>query len=107
MRLDEFREKVAAEFGGSLEHVTPANVAEFVQRMEQELSQGTQPGGRIVIDEPCTTYEEVIKDFFARVLAMPPEDAVIRLWLLALDLTFAGIESHYAQQLSKLFPDPE
>ena len=106
MRLEEFRQKVAAEFGSSLQHVTPANVSEFVQKMEQELG-GKKPGSRIVIDEPCNTYEEVIKDFFARILAMPPEDAVIRLWLLAFDLTFAGIESHYAEQLSTLFPDSD
>jgi hypothetical protein len=106
MKLEEFKRRVRAEFGDSLEHVTPANVPEFVQKMEVELS-GRRPGSRIEIDEPCNTYEEVIRDFFVRVLDLPAEDAVIRLWLLSIDLTFTGIESHYADQLSRIFPETD
>lgn len=104
MKLAQFRQLVKEEFGEDLKHATPANVRDFLDRIEGEvLSQ--KMSHRIVIDEPCTSYEEVIKDFFAQMLKLPPEEAVVGLWALALDLAFASIESQYAERFASLFKD--
>lgn len=104
MRLAEFREIVKQEFGDDLKHATPANVRDFLDRIEGEVL-ADKVTDRIVIDEPCTSYEEVIKDFFAHMLQLPPEEAVVGLWALALDLAFATIESQYAERFASLFKD--
>jgi len=104
VKLAQFRQLVKEEFGEDLKHATPANVRDFLDRIEGEvLSQ--KMSHRIVIDEPCTSYEEVIKDFFAQMLKLPPEEAVVGLWALALDLAFASIESQYAERFASLFKD--
>lgn len=107
MKLSEFRAAVIAHFGPNLEHATPANVREFLdllQLSEYKASPGRQ---RIVIDEPKRTYESIIKDFFASLLNMPSDEAMVLLWTVALDLSFAVIESHDAERLSSLFPAAE
>ena len=63
VKLDKFRKLVKTEFGDGLKHATPANVREFVDRLEGEVFL-EKVTNRIVIDEPCSSYEEVIKDFF-------------------------------------------
>jgi hypothetical protein len=106
VRLDEFRKLVKSEFGDRLTHATPANVREFVDDLgSRDLVE--QVPHRIVLDEPCRSYEEVIKDFFAQVLELPPEEAVVALWTLALDLSFATIESQYSDRLAPMFKDTE
>lgn len=62
-------------------------------------------GNRIVVNEAAKTYEEIIKDFFARVLELPQEEALITLWTLALELSFAAIESHLSDRFAVLFKD--
>ncbi len=106
MRLQEFRKLVKAEFGDGLEHATPANVREFLDRFQDDklLERVTT---RLVINEPCTTYEEVIKDFFAGILELPPEEAMVKLWSVALELAFLGIESQYTERFAHLFQDTE
>ena len=106
MRLEEFKSLVRSEFGQGLKNATPANVREFLDRMQQEVFQ-SRLAERIVIDEPATSYEEVIKDFFNRILDVPSEEAVIALWTLALDLSFAAIEYQYAERFASLFHDLE
>lgn len=104
MKLEEFRKIVKAEFGDGLKHATPANVREFVDRLEGDVLI-EKVANRIVIDEPCNSYEEVIKDFFAQILELPPEEAMVALWTLALDLAFATIESQYSERFASLFQD--
>ena len=104
MRLEEFRKVVKREFGDDLKYATPANVRDFLDRIETEVL-AEKVTNRIVIDEPCTSYEEVIKDFFAQMLELPPEEAVVSLWTLALDLAFASIESQYAERFAALFKE--
>lgn len=104
MRLDEFRNLVKNEFGDNLKHATPANVRDFLDRIETEVL-SEKVTNRIVIDEPCTSYEAIIKDFFAQMLELPPEEAVVGLWALALDLAFASIESQYTERLASLFKE--
>lgn len=106
MRLHEFRKLVKQEFGDNLKHATPANVREFLDRIENEVI-ADKVTNRIVIDEPCTSYEEVIKDFFSQMLELPPEEAMVGLWTLALDLAFYSIESQYADRFASLFKDSE
>lgn len=95
---------VRQEFGEGLKHATPANVRDFLDRVQTNVLPEGAPY-RIVIDEPCNSYEEIIKDFFAQILEMPPEDAVVALWTLALDLAFASIESQYSERFAALFRD--
>lgn len=102
MKIDEFRKLVTTEFGPGLKHATPANVREFLDRMQQEVFQ-SRLTDRIEINESATTYEEVIKDFFARILDSPRDEAIIALWTLALDLSFAAIEYQYAERFANLF----
>ena len=104
MKLTEFRKLVQAEFGDGLKHATPANVREFLDRIESQVLP-EKVSNRIVINEPCNSYEEVIKDFFAQILELPPDEAVVALWTLALDLAFASIESQYAERFASLFKD--
>ncbi len=104
VKLAEFRKMVKQEFGSNLKHATPANVREFLDRIECEVL-ADKVTNRIVIDEPCTSYEEIIKDFFSQMLELPPEEAVVGLWALALDLAFASIESQYSERFASLFKD--
>jgi len=104
VKLAEFRKMVKQEFGSNLKHATPANVREFLDRIEGEVL-ADKVTNRIIIDEPCTSYEEIIKDFFSQMLELPPEEAVVGLWALALDLAFASIESQYSERFASLFKD--
>ena len=106
MKLDQFRKLVRAEFGVGLEHATPANVREFLGQMESDVLPDNF-ANRITLNEPCNSYEEVIRDFFARVLDRPPEEAIASLWTLSLYLAFSAIESQYADRFAPLFPDAD
>lgn len=105
MRLSEFKQRVEAEFGVNLKNATPANVREFLEKLQLEAYQQVRADGNPyeIRDDPAHTYEEVIKDFFARVLDMPPEQATILLWTVAIELAFAAIEHQYAEELEPLF----
>lgn len=104
MKIEEFRDLVTSEFGPGLKHATPANVREFLDRMQGEVFQ-SRPIDRIIINESATSYEEVIKDFFTRILNSPRDEALVALWALALDLSFAAIEYQYAERFANLFHD--
>jgi hypothetical protein len=104
MKLDEFRKLVRAEFGQGLKHATPANVREFLDHLESNALP-TDFTHRIVLNEPCGTYEEVIKDFFSKILDLPNDEAIVALWSLSLYLAFASIESQCADKLALLFQD--
>jgi len=103
--LQTFKELVYQEFGTHLEHATPANVREFLDRLQMQEVAKRLPGERFEINETGTTYEEIIKDFFARVLEMPRDDAIILLWTLAIDLAFAAVEHQYAEYFASLFKE--
>jgi hypothetical protein len=104
MDLSEFKGLVNNEFGNHLEHATPGNVREFLDRMQLN-SLGPNLKGRIVLEEHASTYEEVVKDFFAKVLEFPKEEALMLLWLLAFDLVFSAIELQQADKFRTLFRD--
>jgi len=105
VRLADLKRLAEAEFGPNLENATPANVREFLERLQQEAFQqarSSQTRFEMPVEQ-ARTFEEVIRDFFARTLEMPPEDAAPLLWLVALELAYAAIELHYSEQLDPLF----
>ncbi|MHB0912813.1 MAG: hypothetical protein ACYC2Y_05125 [Armatimonadota bacterium] len=104
MDLKEFRQLIDKEFGKGLEHATPANVREFLDRMQLNVL-GPHIKGRIVLEEEASTHEEVMKDFFRKVLDMPRDEAVMLLWLLSFDLVFSAIELQHADVFSSMFRD--
>lgn len=105
MDLKEFKVLVKEEFGEDLRHATPSNVRDFVTRIDTELSD-FKPGEPIDITQPeFKSYEEVIKDFFARVLEMPCDQAIMKLYTISLQMAFAGFETEYEDKLSALFKD--
>jgi hypothetical protein len=99
MKLEEFKEVVKQEFGAKLEHATPANVQEFIANFYAGLSGKRE--GRYEIEERASSYEEIVKDFLAGVLEHPSDDAIILLWLLALELLFAVIEPIERERIGK------
>jgi hypothetical protein len=104
VRLEEFREAIKTEFGSHLEHATPANVREFLDRIQQNHHQESF-AGRVELNEPATDFEEILKDFFARVLYYPQDEALILLWTMAFDLSFSALELQLADKLDTLFKD--
>ena len=103
-KLDHFRATVRKQFGRHLEKATPANVREFMDRYQEDIFQAPM-GNRVELNESKTTYEEILKDFFAKVLDRPTDEALIMLWTLAFDLSFFNIEQHAAERLQSLFGD--
>ena len=102
MDLQEFRNAIDKEFGGHLEHATPGNVREFIDVMHNKFP-GHHLKGPFVLEEGACSYEEVMKDFFAKVLELPKDEALVTLWLLAFDLVFSAIEYHQSERLKSLF----
>jgi len=109
VRLEEFKTKVFNHFGNDLEHATPANVRAFLDEVQQSLSSRPGPGRPWVIDETAGSYEEVLRQFFARVLEFPPEEAVMALWLVAFEACFAALMELESMRFERLFrvEDPD
>ncbi|MCE5199134.1 MAG: hypothetical protein ABFD54_02210 [Armatimonadota bacterium] len=106
MKLQEFQRLVKTEFGEGLQHATPANVREFLDQVQSDVLPD-RFANRIVLDEPFNSYEEIIRDFFAHVLDMPTEEAIVSLWTLSFYLAFSAIESQYADRFATLFQESE
>lgn len=105
MTLAEFRTLVRREFGPNLEHMTPANVRDFLDHLQSRTG---HPGGdRFRLDEQHTTYEAILRDFFRGVLELPAEEAVIPLWTLALELAYADMRDVMSDQFEALFAGVE
>ncbi len=105
MTLPEFRELVRREFGARLERATPANVRDFLDRMQLRLHQDANEGSPYTIEEEnrVLSYEEIVADFFSRALDHPPDQALIMLWLLAFEQHFAMLEEDYAHRYAVIF----
>ena len=102
MNLDEFRERVRQQFGPGMERTTPQNVREFLDQMQQDLDE-TPPGGPFELAEGETSYEGILRTFFSEILAAPRDQAVIQLWMLALELAFADLRDTIEEEISPLF----
>ena len=103
-KLRKFREAVQREFGRHLEKATPANVRDFMDTYQEDMFQNP-PRARLELNESKNTYEEILKDFFARVLERPSEDALIMLWLMAFEMSFFTIEQHVSDRFQSMFGD--
>ncbi len=101
MNLEEFRERIRQQFGPGMERTTPQNVREFLDQMQQELDSG--PPGPYELDETETTYEAILRAFFSEILDAPPEQALIQLWMLGLELAFADLRDTIEEEISPLF----
>jgi hypothetical protein len=104
--LPEFRRMVRKEFGPNLQHITPANVREFLDRVQTPTP--APPGGsgqRYLIEETEPTYEAILRDFLRQTLDMPSDQAVIRLWLYSLEMTVASVSEVEAEKFRQLFAE--
>lgn len=104
--LNEFKKAISRQFGENLENATPENVRHFLDQVPDNAF-STKTKGRILLDEPSNSFEEVLKDFFTRVLDLPRDEALIMLWLLAFDLAFSAIELQQAEKFKSLFGEFE
>jgi len=103
MRLQDFRDRVFAEFGQDLGRATPANVVEFLAKLEQEEF-GETHLGRVDLVEPTASYETIIKGFLAKMLQLPESESVIPLWIFASQLAFAMLGEYDEGRLPRLDP---
>jgi hypothetical protein len=111
MRIDDFRKRLVTALGRKLEYATPANVREFVDQMQLDLWREEHPqsapgetAARIEIpDSLPMSYEALMRSFFVRALDADRDQALIQLWILALDLAYSGIEEMHSEQMQSLF----
>ena len=104
MKLEEFRRLVFETFGTDLDHATPANVREFLDKMQlSDFAEQREHNPRIPLNDPSRSYEEIVKDTFAKLLKLPAEEAMPILWVIAFELSFSIIEFQYSETLEKLF----
>ena len=103
MDLRQFKGLVRSEFGNDLRRMTPANVREFLDRMQARLDPVTGEKRRYRIDEPAKSYEEILRDFFRQSLERPSDEAFIRLWLLCLELSYSDVTDSVDEQFGKMF----
>lgn len=85
-----------------MERATPASIRDFMVRMQSEIGR-TRRGRLIINHDPAHDFNDVVSDFFSRVLDLPLEQAVILLWLLAVELHYARVEEEYSERFSSLF----
>lgn len=106
MTLDEFRAAVYAAFGPRLEHVTPELMRDFIARMYLQLSpsEGAEKGAVVIPADGATSYEEIVINFFDRALQLPPDQALILLWLFAGEIYFADLGEQYSERFKDLAP---
>lgn len=116
MTLPEFKQRVREAFGPQMENATPANVREFLDSIARERWREEKAARRAahpeLLDPPleipheeAASYEDILRRFFADALAAPNEEALMQLWLLALDLAYAGLEEQAEYEIGPLFAD--
>jgi len=106
LTLDEFRAAVHAAFGPNLEHVTPELMRDFIARMYARLSppERTDKGAVIIPNDGATSYEEIVIHFFSHTLELPPDQALILLWLFAGEMYFSELGEEYSERFKDLAP---
>lgn len=112
MKLEEFRDEVRREFGDGLQHATPANVQDFLVRMQSQLFADAGKGehGFELHESSAADYNEIVTQFFARVLQAQPEqfeEALMMLWLVGFELHFARLEEEYSDRFAAMFSERE
>jgi hypothetical protein len=110
MKLSDFRNLVTNEFGPGLERATPAAVSDFMARMQEEMFRGIGTKKPVEINETATSWDQIVTEFFIRVLDAGPEEleeAVVLLWLLGFEMHFARMEEDFARIFSPTLEDEE
>jgi len=97
---------VYAAFGPRLEHVTPELMRDFIARMYLQLSppERTAQGAVVIPVDGAGSYEEIVINFFGRMLEIPPDQALILLWLFAGEIYFADLGERYSERFQDLAP---
>jgi hypothetical protein len=105
----QLRDLVRKEFGERLERATPASVRDFLDHLQVRLHEESGEGAPYVIEgeDRAQSYEEIVSEFFSRVLDYDPDKAVVLLWLLAFEQHFNMVEEEYLQRSLTLFGDGE
>lgn len=103
MKLSDLRERALQAFGPGLQNATPANVREFVDAIHTETHAKRKGERYEMTEEKLASYEDILKDFFARALELPTDEAAGILWQVGLELAFALIEQENAERLDPLF----
>jgi hypothetical protein len=114
MDILEFKQRVRKAFGPEMEHATPANVREFIDGIQREMwrkeradhaARTGSPRVPIELDGKGgpATYEGTVREFFAHALKEPNEQALILLWMYALDMAYSGIEEMQSEAFNQLF----
>jgi len=105
LTVTELRDLVREEFGERLERATPATVRDFLDGLQVRIHDESGEKSPYVIEgEPTAhSYEEIVAEFFARVLDYPPDKGVVLLWLLAFEQHFNMMEEDYVQRALSLF----
>lgn len=87
MELRDFQEAVCRELGPHLEYATREKVREFSARMQAQWFDRWVGGRRFLEAQPHPeSWEQILKEFFAGILYDPPEQALMVLWVTALEL---------------------
>ncbi len=109
LTLAQLRDLVRNEFGGRLERATPASVREFLDGLQAQLHDESGEGHPYIVEgeDGARSYEEIVTEFFSRVLDYDPEKAVVLLWLLAFEQHFSMMEEDYLQRSLMLFGEGE
>ncbi len=109
LTIPELRDLVRQEFGPRLERATPASVREFLDQLQMRLHDESGEGTPYIIEGPdaIRSYEEIVSEFFSRVLDYDPQKAVVLLWLLAFEQHFSMVEEDYVQRSLSLFGEGE
>ena len=55
------------------------------------------------LNETAVSYEAVLRSFFSEILEAPPDQALIQLWMLGLELAFADLRDTIEEEISPLF----
>jgi hypothetical protein len=109
LTIAELRDLIRREFGEHLERATPATVRDFLDRLQLQMHEESGEGPPYVIEgeERARSYEEIVSEFFSRVLDYTPEKAVVLLWLLAFEQHFSMVEEDYVDRSLTLFGEGE
>lgn len=105
MDAAEFRALVRQTFGPRLERATPANVAEFAARLQDETAPRWGDGRYLLGADVAESYEGAVKQFLVDSLESEPETARQALWLALLELWFSVIEVEASERFGRLFDD--
>jgi hypothetical protein len=109
LTIAQLRTLVRQEFGERLERATPASVRDFLDQLQVQLHEESGEGHPYLIqgEKTARSYEEIVSEFFSRVLDYDPDKAVVLLWLLAFEQHFSLMEQEYLERSLMLFGEGE